>query len=74
MSTWHQRKAGNVGPPPPRDSWTVWSSPPERMASSMSGFSSREEAQAYIDRCEGFRPGSSRYYTIIPPSDTGGQK
>lgn len=70
MSTWHQDRAGNNRPPPGKpDRWTVWTNPPNRMASSMTGFASREDAQAYIDRCNGYRPGEADHSYIIPPKD-----
>jgi hypothetical protein len=70
MATWHQLQAikrnGPIRYGDPK-TWTVVTDPPNQCRSVMTGFTSREDAQAFIDRCEGFRPGEARYCFIIPP-------
>jgi hypothetical protein len=66
MSTWHQKKAGPVELRGDKG-WTVVSDPPNQLKTSMTGFSSRAEAQEYIERCETFREASSRHMYILAP-------
>jgi hypothetical protein len=74
MATWHQLKAEQRNGPIDlrgETGWTVVTDPPNGCRSSMTGFASREDAQAYVDRCEGFRPGESRQCYILAPKGKG---
>ena len=66
MATWHQLKAGRLALTP-EDGICVVEDPPNQLRTVTSNFHNRVEAQAYIDRCEGFRPGSKRYMWIWEP-------
>lgn len=74
MATWHQlnaeRRDGAIDLRGEAD-WTVVTDPPNQCRTIMAGFASREDAQAFIDRCEGYRPGESRYCYILAPKTEG---
>lgn len=67
MATWHQERGSRLQVET-RGSWAVVTDPPNQCRAVTTGFTSREEAQAYIDRCDQYRPGEARHCVIVAPA------
>ena len=68
MATWHQQRHPVDTAALTRDgTYAVIIDPPNQCRAVMSGFATRKEAQAYIDRCDGYRPGSAAYSRVVEP-------
>ena len=68
MATWHQQRHPLDATALTRDgTYAVVIDPPHECRAVVPGFATRQAAQDYINRCDGYRPGSRAYSRIVEP-------